>query len=119
MVGIFAFKVGEELIYAPAFFINGSIKGTDLLYRHKSKTFVPLTTDWATYLVGIQQNKSGAAIDKGQNSADGLNVKKLIMPPDYSQSKSASYSAVQKLNEWLSDFISNDFMKLTIPKEAS
>ena len=25
----------------------------------------------------------------------------------------------QKLNEWLSDFSSNDFMKLTIPKEAS
>ncbi len=25
----------------------------------------------------------------------------------------------QKLNEWLSDFNSNDFMKLTIPKEAS
>ena len=26
MVGIFAFKVGEELIYAPAFFVNGAIK---------------------------------------------------------------------------------------------
>ena len=25
----------------------------------------------------------------------------------------------QKLNEWLSDFNSNDFMKMTIPKEAS
>ena len=25
----------------------------------------------------------------------------------------------QKLNEWLSDFTNNDFMKLTIPKEAS
>jgi len=103
MVGIFAFKVGEELIYAPAFFVNGSIKGTDLLYRHKSKTFVPLTNDWATYLVGIQQNKSGAAIPKGQSQADGLNVRKIILPPDYSQgpTKTASYNKIKETNDWL------------------
>lgn len=105
MVGIFAFKVGEELIYAPAFFVNGSIKGTDLLYRHKSKTFVPLTNDWATYLVGTQQNKTGESIDKGSASADGMNLKDIIMPPDYSRggAKTASYSEFKKLNEWLPD----------------
>lgn len=103
MVGIFAFKVGEELIYAPAFFVNGAIKGTDLLYRHKSKTFVPLTNDWATYLVGIQQNKSGSAIAKGHSSSDGLNVRKIILPPDYSQGpvKTASYNKIRKANDWL------------------
>tara|TARA_B100000035_G_C21025812_1_gene566153 strand:- start:612 stop:2825 length:2214 start_codon:yes stop_codon:yes gene_type:complete len=103
MVGIFAFKVGEELIYAPAFFVNGAIKGTDLLYRHKSKTFVPLTNDWATYLVGIQQNKSGSAIAKGHSTSDGLNVRKIILPPDYSQGtvKTASYNKIRESNDWL------------------
>jgi hypothetical protein len=104
MVGIFAFKVGEELIYAPAFFVNGAIKGTDLLYRHKNKTFVPLTNDWATYLVGTQQTKSGKSISKGQGSSDGLDVKKLIMPPDYASggvTKTASYNMFAEANEWL------------------
>ena len=104
MVGIFAFKVGNELIYAPAFFVNGAIKGTDLLYRHKNKTFVPLTNDWAQYLVGIQENKSGTGMDKSESeNSRGLNIGKLINPPNYSQggAKNASYSSFKKVNDWL------------------
>ena len=53
MVGIFVFRVDDDLLYAPVFFINGEIKGTDLLYRHATKKFVPLTNDWCLSLIHI------------------------------------------------------------------
>ena len=104
MVGIFAFRVGDELIYAPAFFINGSIKGTDLLYRHKNKSFVPLTNEWATYLIGLQENKMGSGISKEDSqvsSGGGIEMGKITHPPAYSGSKSASYKSFCEVNDFL------------------
>lgn len=104
MVGIFAFRVGDELIYAPAFFINGSIKGTDLLYRHKNKAFVPMTNEWATYLIGLQENKMGSGISKEDSqisSGGGIEMDKITHPPAYSGSKSASYKSFCELNDFL------------------
>jgi len=104
MVGIFAFKVGGELIYAPAFFVNGAIKGTDLLYRHKNKTFVPLTNEWSTYLVGLQESKSGEAIAAGTDgNTNSLELQKLISPQHLTQNKMASYSEYKEHNDWLPD----------------
>ena len=105
MVGIFAFRVNEELLYAPVFFINGSIKGTDLLYRHQTKKFVPLTNDWCQYMVSLSPYHEGKGIedDKKANSKDGLSLRKLIFPPNYAgnSAKYASYNEVAELNESL------------------
>ena len=105
MVGIFAFKVGDELLYAPVFFINGSVAGTDLLYRHRSKNFVPLTTDWAEYLLGLQESEVGEGLSKenAEPHSDGINMQRLIYPPNYSgdRKKHASYSEFVSLNEGL------------------
>ena len=106
MVGIFAFKVGSELLYAPAFFINGSIKGTDLLYRHRNKSFVPLTNEWANYLLGMQENKLGQGISKEDaqitSAGGGIDMERLAYPPSYNgSSKSASYAALVEANDGL------------------
>lgn len=58
MVGVFAFKVSKNLLFAPVFFINGDIKGP-LLYRCDTKTFVPATKDWATYLIEALERTEG------------------------------------------------------------
>lgn len=58
MVGIFAFKVDHDLIFAPVFFINGEIKGP-LLYRCDTKTFVPANKDWANYLIEALDRSEG------------------------------------------------------------
>ena len=68
MVGIFAFRVNEELLYAPVFFINGSIKGTDLLYRHQTKKFVPLTNDWCQYLISLSPYEEGKGVEKDKKA---------------------------------------------------
>jgi hypothetical protein len=59
MVGLFAFRTGKQLLYAPVFFINGNIKGTDLLYRENVKSFVPATHDWAKYLISKAETEQG------------------------------------------------------------
>lgn len=58
MVGVFAFKVENSLLFAPVFFINGEIKGP-LLYRTDTKTFVPANKEWASYLVSTLERGEG------------------------------------------------------------
>ena len=48
-VGVFGFKVGEEWIYCPVFFINGELKGHELMYIKSQDAFVPLTEEWVNY----------------------------------------------------------------------
>jgi hypothetical protein len=62
MVGIFAFRIQDELLYAPVFFIEGTIKGYDLLHRTKSKTFVPFTEDWVAFLTDRGTSSFGKGI---------------------------------------------------------
>lgn len=67
MVGVFAFKVSKNLLFAPVFFINGDIKGP-LLYRCDTKTFVPATKDWATYLIEALERTEGRGRDTSRRS---------------------------------------------------
>lgn len=41
LVGAFAFRAGDELLLAPVFFLNGTIKGQYLLYRKTKDRFCP------------------------------------------------------------------------------
>ena len=50
-VGIFGFKVGSQWLYAPVFFINGDLKGHELLYLKDQDQFVPLKENWLNYLL--------------------------------------------------------------------
>lgn len=67
MVGIFAFKVEKDLLFAPVFFINGEIKGP-LLYRCNTKTFVPANKDWSTYLIESMEMDEGKGRDRSRRS---------------------------------------------------
>jgi len=92
MVGIFVFRVDDDLLYAPVFFINGEVKGTDLLYRHNTKKFVPLNNDWAQYLISLSNYAEGAKVEKDMTQGNkGMNVQELVTPPAY---KSASVKEV-------------------------
>lgn len=58
MVGVFAFKIDKDVVFAPVFFLNGEIKGP-LLYRCNTKTFVPANKEWANYLLESVERKEG------------------------------------------------------------
>ena len=49
--GIFGFKMSKQWYYAPVFFINGELKGYELLYIKAQDSFVPLQENWVNYLI--------------------------------------------------------------------
>ena len=83
LVGVFIFRVSDQYFYAPVFFINGTIKGTDLLYRANVKRFVPLTNDWCEYLIGLssQDEGHGISIRERQLTRDQMNLLDVVEPP--------------------------------------
>ena len=58
-VGVFGFKVGNEWVYAPVFFINGELKGHELLYIKSQDAFVPMTEEWTNYILNRRPSVLG------------------------------------------------------------
>jgi hypothetical protein len=67
-VGVFGFKVGPQLLYAPVFFLNGELKGHELMYLKESDTFVPMKENWVNYVLNRKPNIIGEEVapDLGQ-----------------------------------------------------
>jgi len=83
MIGIYAFRINKKLYYAPVFFINGSIKGTDLFYDQGKKLFFPATNEWADYVLGKEENDSGTGVDRKKYNTNSrqLNIRTISHPP--------------------------------------
>jgi hypothetical protein len=63
-VGVFGFKVGSHYLYAPIFFLNGEIKGHELLYLKNQDLFVPMKENWIAYLLGRKPLELGSGVDR-------------------------------------------------------
>lgn len=63
-VGVFAFKIGSQWIYAPVFFLNGDLKGHELLYIKNQDMFVPLKENWINYIINRKPNILGQGVDR-------------------------------------------------------
>lgn len=50
-VGVFGFKVGTNWLYAPVFFVDGDLKGHELLYDKSADKFIPLKENWVNDLL--------------------------------------------------------------------
>lgn len=83
MAGMFAFRVGKSLLSVPCFFMDGAVKGTELLYQHKRKLFCPLTDDWTRHLVSRNRTENEG---RGQNKEmtnkihPGMRLERLAQP---------------------------------------
>lgn len=77
-VGVFAFKVGSNWLYAPVFFLNGDLKGHELLYIKNQDMFVPLKENWINYLLNRKPNILGSGVDR---NLSGLGQRQ----PDFTQ----------------------------------
>lgn len=92
MVGIFAFRVNDQILYVPVFFLNGEIKGTDLLYRQETKSFVPLNEEWVTFLTEKNNYEPGIPVDRKEFTRANNHVRfeDIAYPPNYKRDKRAS-----------------------------
>lgn len=66
-VGVFAFKLGNQWLLAPIFFLNGKLKGTEFLYLKNQDMFVPLSEKWLNYLLNRKPDVLGDGVDRNSS----------------------------------------------------
>lgn len=71
-IGIFGFKVGDQWLYAPTFFLNGDLKGHELLYIKKQDAFVPMKENWVNYLISRRPHVLGEGSEQDTFGLGGL-----------------------------------------------
>ncbi len=83
MAGIFIFRVNQDKYYAPVFFINGTVKGSVLLYRVTQKAFVPASNDWCEYLISVSSapEGQGSPLSERRTIRTPMNLQDIIEPP--------------------------------------
>lgn len=91
MIGIFVFRVEKNLFYTPVFYIDGKIKGTDLLYNVDEKLFGLLSPDWCDYYLDKIESNSGDALKPGssKDATQDLQLRWLAYPPYMAKGASA------------------------------
>lgn len=82
-VGIFGFKLGDQWAYAPVFFLNGNMKGNELLYLKNIDSFVPLKENWINYLLAKRPHILGESSPDSMESMGILepDIQGLSTPP--------------------------------------
>lgn len=70
-VGVCVFKPNGILMFAPIFFLNGEIKGHELLYLPEQDLFIPLKEAWINEILGKKPIIIGDSVDKGYQSRNG------------------------------------------------
>lgn len=58
-MGAFGFRVGKRWLMAPVFFLNGEIKGHEVLYVKDHDSCVPLKENWVNYIISQEPHEVG------------------------------------------------------------
>jgi hypothetical protein len=108
-VGVFGFKIGKQWLYAPVFFLNGDLKGHELLYMKDADQFVPMRENWVNYLMSRKPNMLGEASSESSNDLGVMtpHLEYLSSPPGrYSKWGSAKQPAIPpKIRDWAKNAI--------------
>lgn len=102
-IGVFGFKSGNgQIIYVPAFFINGKIKDMELMYSKNNNQFYPLNEDFA--LLFLKEDVTGMgspAHEKKEDirkSVSTGNLRDVIYPPRTGRIAYASCKSDKEFN---------------------
>ena len=91
-IGIFGFKIGDQWFYAPVFFLNGDLKGHELLYIKSQDTFVPMKENWVNYLISRKPLVLGEPTEQNATQLGGLlpDLARFRNPPSMYKFSSAA-----------------------------
>lgn len=80
---VFGFKLDKQWVYAPVFFINGDLKGHELLYLKDQDAFVPLKENWVNYLLSRKPHVLGEGIPQQPQELGARmpDLRALAVPP--------------------------------------
>lgn len=106
-IGVFGFKTGNQWFYVPVFFLNGSLKGMDLLYVKGQDLFVPLQDNWVNYLLSKQPRKLGQTeqIPEQKLNITQPDFRVFSESPGTSGTKWASEIRTNRIQPWARDFL--------------
>lgn len=117
-VGVFGFKVGKEWLYAPVFFLNGDLKGHELLYLKSQDMFVPMDEPWVTYVTGRKQSVLGRGVPRNPREifARSPDLTGITRPPLSMKFSAAHHYPNVAVAGWLSpsEGFSNVYGALTV-----
>jgi len=97
-MGVFGFKVGNQWLYAPVFFLNGDLKGHELLYIKSNDSFVPMKENWVNYIMSRKPHVLGEETEAENLSELGgvyPDIRSLSVSPSIGGGKQASS------NDWV------------------
>lgn len=91
-LGVFGFKSNNgQMLFVPAFFVNGTVKGIDIIYSKNNEQFYPLNEDFAELFLKDEVTGIGDKSKENTNDINSrmspVNLQSLIKPP-----KTASYN---------------------------
>ena len=118
-LGLFAFKLGDDYLYAPVFFINGEIKPLELLYLKNKDLFIPLDEEWVSYLLKKEPLVLGEPTDQKKRQFDQPDFDLFATPPITGKHVTASLNEkTYKTLDYLSE-CSNDIKRKFLEKLSS
>lgn len=79
----YGFKIGNEWLFAPVFFLNGNLKGHELLYIDSQKRFVPNDESWASVVIQGQSKMLGETAQEPLSNVNSrvADMMQLTRPP--------------------------------------
>ena len=82
-VGVFGFQAGKTLLLMPLFFLNGEVKGHDLLYVRDKDMFVPMNEKWVDHLLRNEDDQMGLLEDPAESKqyAKSIDFRQLSETP--------------------------------------
>ncbi len=84
-LGVFGFKSNSQTLFVPAFFINGSVKGLELLYSKNNEQFYPLSEDFAEMFLKNDATGLGTPSKEDRTTINGkmpsTDLRNLVRPP--------------------------------------
>lgn len=107
--GIMGFKIGGQVAYIPVFFLNGKVRGMEVMYLKNSDTFVANNEQWVNYIAGQNPEDIGHPAQKDQIYVDGESNNSLRIfsrPPASANSKAASLDLLCDIS--VEDFIDTE-----------
>lgn len=107
-VGVFGFKVGSQWLYAPVFFLNGDLKGHELLYIKSQDAFVPMKEAWINYLLGRKPSILGEGVGRNlsQLGVTSPNLNQLSRSPNkYAADLGRMATHVPAMQKWALEFM--------------
>lgn len=96
-IGVFGFKIGKIIAYMPIFFVQGKIRGLDLLYVLNIDSFVPATPRFIDRLKKLQEHVLGSPTDL-------LETMRINRFPNLMQLKPSTMKWAMAQPNWLQPF---------------